>query len=716
MTVKKIALMTFSFLYCSSAMGYHAQAPEFPNAFIGSVQNKIDYTLEAVQECDSVSCVVGPISLMSRTSSLDQVKKLLGQLDTLTMTDVAGSESDSIRLSSLYKLIVPLVVFMNNQILDHLQQVDTLLEYWKEAQEYTVQFHLHAKSPRAIVRRLELLQEELCERLGSIVIHINGAPFDKDVRAQYEWFQELCNHFNAVIPNQTSLLAQPVFEAVAVMLSKSITSVEKFSAVWQKRLDQYQQPSFLRRRVGSIVGAAVACVGGGPAIVKNKDTIQAKSKEAYTNVKRVGADQAELVREALFDQSKGLADIAQRRRDIGDQYRDFLYGQLLEYSSVEADRKAAIVHALVRKNDVADKAAVRPSGDAAIDDAAFEQVAPALLKAHYDAMKIDALQARYKALHDDKKVPEAKACAKRLHADFLTPDAIEEAAESADPNFLVEKVIPLIFSTLQEEGVDVKQALHILGPVTRHVLDELAPILETLDAVKQAQTKAGGIWNALFAKQDSKGAKGDEDDNADASAAAHNTALLSQSAIDLTQYQKGDGKLDLAKVVPGLTNGVTPPVRTALSIPQAFMLVANAGKLSAERLNWQLKWVKALALGGIAGIPVYGVYKGAAALYGRTKKTSSYDGLLETLRELKKLFLVNGNKQQSEMDPCDVGFTHYLVYKLERERVPKKYRNNFRADVRALQKPDLSAGQKYNFVKDVLQDGYPFLRPVAPVE
>ena len=98
MIVKKmIALMIFAFLYCPSAVGYHAQAPEFPNAFIDFVQKKIDGTLETVQECDSVSCVVGPISLMSRTASLDQVKKLLGQLDTLTMTDVSGTESDSVR-------------------------------------------------------------------------------------------------------------------------------------------------------------------------------------------------------------------------------------------------------------------------------------------------------------------------------------------------------------------------------------------------------------------------------------------------------------------------------------------------------------------------------------------------------------------------------------------------------------------------------------------
>ena len=58
----------------------------------------------------------------------------------------------------------------------------------------------------------------------------------------------------------------------------------------------------------------------------------------------------------------------------------------------------------------------------------------------------------------------------------------------------------------------------------------------------------------------------------------------------------------------------------------------------------------------------------------RSRPTGKYDELLELLRELKKLFLVNGEKQQAEMDPYDVGFMHYLVHRLEHEQnIPKKY-------------------------------------------
>ena len=101
-------------------------------------------------------------------------------------------------------------------------------------------------------------------------------------------------------------------------------------------------------------------------------------------------------------------------------------------------------------------------------------------------------------------------------------------------------------------------------------------------------------------------------------------------------------------------------------------------------------------------------------IFKRSRPSGKYDDLLELLRELKKLFLVNGEKQQGEMDPYDVGLTHYLVHRLEFEKdIPKKYHKKYVQDIRLLQAGDLSAQQKYNIVKDVLQDGYPFLRPAT---
>jgi len=61
----------------------------------------------------------------------------------MMMSEGSNAHIDAIRLAGLYKLTVPLVLKMNDRILDILSQIEELLSFWKEAQGYRVQFFLH---------------------------------------------------------------------------------------------------------------------------------------------------------------------------------------------------------------------------------------------------------------------------------------------------------------------------------------------------------------------------------------------------------------------------------------------------------------------------------------------------------------------------------------------------------------------------------------------
>ena len=662
-------ILFIGILFVSAAYGYTATPSEFPHVFVNAAQKNVEHTAQMMQDLDAISSVIGPISLMNGKVPLHNVRTHLSQIERITMSEGASEHIDTIRLAGLYKLSVPLVLTINNEILTALKRVDALLLFWREAQEYRVHFYLHSQSPKVIVHTLERMQNELCTLLGKIVQQVNSAPFGKDIQAQYAWLHELCGHLTTSKHAQSIVIPQPAFETVAALFTRAIASVSSFTDHIKKQLHEYAKPSWVRRNAGMAIAGAGAVATGAPLIAKHNDEIAQKSMDAYESVKKIAESQKVLVQEAFFDQGKGLADIAQRREKLSHKYRDFLYEQLLEYSSNEEHRKAAILHALNRSGQ-----------DHGLDSKA----------------SIDTLEQKYEEVYSGKKVPKGKACIPQLKEsdyDFLNPDEIEKAARATDFNFFLEEVIPLLEKTLQQEGCDARDAVEKLGPVLDQIGEDLKPLFEALERVQNGTSMATGIFSALFRK---------------------NAKATTENGSNSAGAQKPE-RIEYDTVFPNLTKQITPPVRTGLAIPQALSLAANSMKLSAERLDWQLKWVKVIFLGGIASIPVYGIYKCFVSLYKKCKHHTTFEGLLDTLRELKKVLLVNGDKQQCEMDPYDVGCMYYLIHKLESVVVPKKHRKNFLNDVRLLQASNLSAQQKYTIVKDVLQEGYPFLRPLEVV-
>ncbi len=590
-----------------SAMGFIAAPSEFPNAFVDAVQQNIERTTNMIQDFDEISCVVGPISLMSKTSSLSNVKKFHAQLEELTMSEVAGTHIDNIRLSGLYKLSVPLVIEMNRQLLIKLAKLDELLEFWKEAEDYYVHYFLHKKSPREIVRKLEIHQEELYELLGTIAIHVNAIPLSKDAKTQYEWLRVLCNHFNSCLPRQKTIVTKPIFEAVSAMFAKAISSVEKFSESCESRVQRYAKPSWIRRNCFGVVGGAAALFAGGSSAVKYEKQIT----DGAQTVKESAQTYANATADALWgNDQKWERDLGEKEDDVRRYYERTLKN-LLPYFTPENKQ----------------------------------------VKTYLEELPVDFLNK-------------------------FNKQNIEDGAVKLDLHYFGE-VVSLVADALSKEGTQVTQ-----------VAQEMCQILENTDL-----GQGNNVWNTM----------------------ADVVPFMRKKETKFEYKEYGHALKAIAETMKGKLQILD----TATEAPNLAMLGGRIAAVKGERKFLEIwRKTKLLVMAAI-GYFVFRVGKDVAGppisyLIKRSwPKDSSYDGLLETLRELKKLFLVNGDKQQSEMDPYDVGLTYYLVHRLERVMVPKKYRKKFLQDVRLLQASNFTAHQKYNIVKDVLQDGYPFLRPLA---
>ena len=335
-TLLVIHLILLSYL---STTAFMTAPSEFPNVFVDAAQQKIEQTTDMIQEFDDISCVVGPISLMSKTSSFSHVKKFHAQLEELTMGEVVGTHIDNIRLSGLYKLAAPLVIEMNHQLLVKLAKLDELLEFWKEAEDYYLHYFLHKKSPREIVRKLEIHQEELYELLGNIAVHVNAVPLDKDAKTQYEWLRILCNHFNACLPHQKTIVTKPIFEAVSALFAKAISSVEKFPESCELRLQRYAKPSWIRRNCFGVVGSAAPLFAVGSSAVKYKQQIV----DGAEAVKRSAKTYGDATADALWgNDQKWENELGKKERDVRIYYERTLKNLLPYFTPGNQKAKTCI--------------------------------------------------------------------------------------------------------------------------------------------------------------------------------------------------------------------------------------------------------------------------------------------------------------------------------------------------------------------------------------
>ena len=719
----KKTIFLFGLLCVFAVSGYTAAPSEFPGAFVKQAQEAVDAAVESVKDLDALSSIIAPIAGMSNYASLKTVRSNLAELERMTMSEGSNAHIDAIRLAGLYKLTVPLVLKMNDRILDILSQIEELLSFWKEAQGYRVQFFLHRKSPKVIIHTLQRMQDELCALLGTLVQQINKAPFGQDRAVQYAWFKELCAQLNSDEASASIVMAQPVFETVAAMLTRATSFVLGFNNQMEKRLYQYGKPSWLRRNLGTVV----ATVGGGAALGVSADKCRDDNGDRYVQKAATTVLQhADMYRKACADALWGndkkwadSIDVCEQEQIVSFKIKA---SQLLpEFTRNEADRDA-LAEQLVRQRLLdlevitSDESSVdlsqvqfdsksgalvmqrsRSGSDGASASSEVARVSSSVRKRSGSDGSVSAaasgsdnthittdLERVYCRLFGMKDLPAPKKCAVQLldqNADIFTVDAMNSAAETRDLRYF----LFLVAQPVAHEGHDLAEGIATAPSVLRDTELNEAHLIKAVLAEASEGTKLRHLLPNAPAQTRKK----------------YKTPGAGVEAI-----AKGmDGRLGL--------------LDTLAQVPDIGRLAYDIGYTKFEREKYELwKKMKLLVMIGISYF-LYRVGKDVVAppvSYVLKKMriiSYPYEGLFETLRELKKLLLVNGEKQQAEMDPCDVGLMYYLIYRLECVDVPAKYSTTFLHDVRLLQSPDLSAKQKYKVVKDVLQDGYPFLRPTG---
>jgi len=564
------------------------------------------------------------------------------------------------------------------------------------------------------------MQDELCALLGTLVQQINKAPFGQDRAVQYAWFKELCAQLNSDEASASIVMAQPVFETVAAMLTRATSFVLGFNNQMEKRLYQYGKPSFVRRNLGTVVTA----VGGGAAVGISADKCRDSNGNRYVQkAATTVAQHADTYRKACADALWGNDNRRKQEIEDSEQHqvlrfktkvsqllpgftrdeagRDQLATQLVRQRLLDLEviksGDASVDLSQVRFDDSSGAPIIdtsRSAGDAAgaaqgarassfarrrsADDATASAVITD------DSNTPTDLERVYCRLFGMRDLPAPKKCAEQLlvqDAGIFTVDAMNNAAEKRDLLYL----LSLVTQPVAHEGHDfaegIKTAPSVLGDTE---LNE-AHIIKAVLAEAAAGTQLRRVLPSAPAPTQKK----------------YKTPGAGIEAI-----AKGmDGRLGI--------------LDTFAQVPDLARLMYDIGYTKLERESFEVwKKTKLLVMLGIAYF-LYRVGKDVVAppvSYVLKKMriiSYPYEGLFETLRELKKLLLVNDEKQQAEMDPCDVGLMYYLIYRLECVDVPAKYSTTFLHDVRLLQSPDLSAKQKYKVVKDVLQDGYPFLRPTG---
>ncbi len=694
----KLNVLLCGLFVVSAVSGYTATPSEFPGAFIERAQNMVNQATNDVQDLDALSGVISPIAAMSNHASLKTVRSNLAELERMTMSEGSSAHIDAIRLAGLFKLSVPLILKMNDRILDALSDIETLLSFWKEAQGYRVHFFLHRKSPKVIVGQLQKIQKELCALLGALVQQVNRAPFGYDRSLQYAWFKNLCTLLtNEATPKHVAI-AQPVFETVAALLTRATTSVLGFTSKIDRRLYEYGKPSWVRRNLGTAVTTVVGGTAATTAAHQCKDT----KGDRYV--------------------VKAAHTIAQNAKMYGDACADALWGddQRWQEEIEEAERKerlefkvkvSQLLPAFTRNNSDRDKLATELVRQRLLDlNVITTKDAIDLLHVQFDddgnpsigtreRSGSDASAAAAAAISDDsntmtdlervycklfgmKALPEPKLCAAQLFdrdESAFTLAAMNTAAQARDLRYF----IPLVTQPVSVEGQDLAEGVKNVPKVLSDTELREAYLVQSILADAAKGTRVA-------------------------------SSLVPSAPTPTTKRFTSPGRA-VEAIAQGM-NGKLEVLDTLAQVPDIVRFGLKVGNTDFNKLKFQYwKKIKLPLMIGIAYF-LHSVCKDVVIppvkyLLKKTKIIKyEYEGLFETLRELKKLLLVNGEKQQSEMDPCDVGLMYYLIYRLECVEVPAKYSATFLDDVRLLQSPDLSAKQKYKVVKDVLQEGYPFLR------
>lgn len=703
----KFKLASLGLCIALTAFGYTATPSEFPSTFIKQAQQVVDHAVEEVKDQSDLHAIISPIAGMDNYASLKTVRRQLAELEQLTMSDSLNTHIDAMRLAGLFKLSVPLILRLNDRILDALSDIEHLIFFWKEAHEYRVQFFLHRKSPKVIVNELQLIQQELCTLLGSLVQLVNRAPFGHDHARQYAWFDDMYGLFHMQEPSESSASVSLVFETVAAMLTRATNFVLGFSAQMDKRLYEYSKPSWVRRHLGS---AVTTLVGGAAAVASAHQCKDAHGdryvEKAAENIGRHATMYRDACINAVWGDENEWTDYIEKKEKFITNFYTIIASRILPSlakTDVERDRIAGqLVQQRLRELGISTGPAIdlsrvqkKANGELYIGDSTAHVAASA------GAGAVDSNETDIERVFSwlfGASLPERRTSSSRIHAqreapftastlDLSTPDhthraaspytveAMNQAAKELDLDYLG----TLIFDPLSVEGQQAKEAIHkVMGIIGETDLGEGNNVRRTLHQA----------FPSLF-NPPSKG-----DYTYDGYSAAIGAAA--------EKLKDNLGVLD-----------------TITQLPEVGILGWNVTRVKLERKVLETcKKGKMLFMISVSYF-LYRVGKDMLVppiryLLKKTKILAyPHEELFETLRELKKLLLVNGERQQSEMEPCDLGLLYYLIYRLECVDVPAKYSASFLNDVRLLQSPDLSAKQKYKVVKDVLQNGYPFLRHTA---
>ncbi len=683
---------------------YYDRQKPFPGSYTKKTQEYMDGLISLIEGIDHAIPVVGPISTMSSTASLKIVKKLHNNLEHLTLEGV-GEAVDTIRLASLYKLASPLIKMMNDLLLDHLSNIDELLSFWTHADEMGW-YHFFHKNPlkwlkwrqvqevKDKITNLKRLKSLYNFHLGRLIMQVNSYDTSKDVKDQYAWFQEFYTILIAVVPNQKILDAKPNFEALSVLSSRAISSVEKFSSHCDRELKPFALPSKLEQHwMAMSAGIAALCVGG-PVVAKHSDKVGASAQSVSDSVKMFGNGMAD----ALWGNDQKWETSLKGKEDAAMKNYESVLLRVLPFFTKDEDQRLDIVKDLVscKLHDDAYKTKLEAEQKEGNQDLvlimnevrekeAFDLNALTALEKLKGKTEKSVLKELYCGMFGGDALPEVKKCIDSLEVTALnnfTRDKIKRAAygdsngkDALSINYLTRTFLPLISQTIDQEGVKLADA-------TKEALKTL------IDTEMGQGQNVGKILHYLMPK------------------------VIGEPKTNKKHKEITQG----IQAAMGNFTDSSNIVDTVAGILREVAMGFDVGLVKTERkiLNtWKAAKVPMFI---VASYLIYKAFKDEVAFGWRMMNhlmpKKAYDELLQALQELTLLLNIYGKKSISQMEPHDVGLMHYLIDKLEQqeETIPQKYRESFMNNVHLLQCSDLSARQKYNIVTDAIFNRYSFLR------
>ena len=312
----------------------------FIEHYVFAVQKEMDELVITLPDNERVE-TLGSIALMSGCTSLE---KLRTEHKALLNLELSEQEGEQIRIKAYAKLIIPLVLRLNETLINQLAAIDEMLFYWRYQEEHWLYYVTHKDPTKFIaedqfdeaqnrVRALEQIQQQKWSTLGSLLVHLSTYTPQSHPTSQEKWLKTLLEMIIMGIPKQRiPEHSAPLF----VFFDKAVRSISLCSSSFNRVIAPYMIPDWYKRYWMASSAAAVAVFFAGRSLYRNREQIGNRVGEG----KQLMYDAKEKIQNMLEKEREEKQKLSERKVQLVHDYEHILLKFLPFFTENENDRRA----------------------------------------------------------------------------------------------------------------------------------------------------------------------------------------------------------------------------------------------------------------------------------------------------------------------------------------------------------------------------------------